>query len=1613
MRILLVFLVSATCALLASAQPFAHIQYEKISLAGPWEMSYQPEPWTFDECPVFDGVMIAAAVPGNWEDMTEAFCAAGMDVRKFKTNPVHVEQNFPMRGWVKDTTLPNPYGCFLYRRTFDLPSDLNSQLVVCNSVLAFDCVRNEVRVWINGRFVAFRQGFSTPFELEIPQGVLKNGKNEIVLAVANTPNAGYNGRDVTGLTTRALFGATGGIEGCVELHFPRNDLADVYVTTSKDLSHFTIHVSGGTVYDYAVCDGDDVLRSGNGRGDVTLPTGGLAFWSPENPKRYRLELKTASGGRSMQLFGLRRLTAEGERLKLNGRPVYLRGVTEHAYFATTTHMPRDIEYWRMVAAKRRELGFNFVRFHTFVPPEEYLEATDELGMLVHIESPNFVPVSEYAAIVAFARRHPSVVIYCTGNETQIDEQAEAYLTDVAALVHRETDALFSPMSALRGVEYFIREGRDPYVNEPLPHNAERIGRMSAYCDLFTSYQLGVASYSSLNKGSSELLDRWGDAYCGKPRLSHEICIDSSYVDLSTEALYPPDSPVLRAGVFSKLRAYLFSRGVLDKSDLYFRNSCEWMRRIRKFTFEKLRSADRVAGFDFLGDINTHWHTFGYSVGMMDEFYRLKPGETVDNVRCYNSAAVLLCDLGSDFNVEAGARKRVNLSVSNYADDVKDATVLVSLVACLGDDGSNAETQRRREIWRGEKRVGDVPCGELTRLGEFEIDVPAAESPRKYVLRAQLVGGQAVAENEWEIYAFPKYIVQRTGDKGQTTGGVRVVSDISSNDLVAAMSRGERVLLFGAGPFKCLPTTFRIGMAGRCSGNYATVVKRHPALRGFPHDGFCGWQFRRLLEGGRAVQLEAGVPFDPVVDIASSVKKVIRQSALFEYRVGEGRLLVCSFAFAPGDPAAAWLKSRLVDYAASKAFAPELSLTAAQLNALIDAPLLTGEENTNEARNANDPASVISAEPCGMKDGADRSIEEFGAKPDGTVCTDAFARAIESIASKGGGRLVVPRGVWLTGPVHFRSNVEIHLEDGAVLEFTDAPEDCLPSVPVSWEGIECLNYSPLLYAFGCTNVALTGHGTLLPRMAQWKKWFARPQSHIDATRKLYDWGATDVPLEKRDLTALPGSNFRPQLIHFNRCKGVRLEDFTVRASPFWTIHLFHSEDCSLRGLDLKAKGHNNDGVDIEMTRDVVIRDCVFEQGDDVVVLKAGRNRDGWRLNRPTENVLVENCEARSGHSLLVVGSELSGGVRNVLMRNCRITGTNALERVLRIKTNRRRGGFVRNICMENIDVEPKMQAVFSLTTDALFQWAEFPDYELRDTEIDGVFMKDIRVRDSVKMLEVSGYEKTPARNIRLDGVKVDKCCFSMVDNGGDILVDGKRPETIVRGVTLHVIGDSTSAPRRWAQNRGDAPPEARNSGSWCEVAQERYVRPGVTIENWAKCGYSTKMFVDSGRWTNVLAKVKRGDFVLFMLGHNDQKKSKPEVYASEADYRAYLLRFITEVQAKGAYPILGTPIVRRCFGVDGKVADGLGSYPDVVRELSRTLSIKMVDMNAATRNAIEGVSHDESLSWYRGGVDGSSDMTHPSAKGADVIAGLFVGRARLEVPELAALFVAGQTRGGGE
>lgn len=420
------------------------------------------------------------------------------------------------------------------------------------------------------------------------------------------------------------------------------------------------------------------------------------------------------------------------------------------------------------------------------------------------------------------------------------------------------------------------------------------------------------------------------------------------------------------------------------------------------------------------------------------------------------------------------------------------------------------------------------------------------------------------------------------------------------------------------------------------------------------------------------------------------------------------------------------------------------------------------------------------------------ITDFGAIEGGTeINTQAITDAISACNKAGGGRVIIPAGTWLTGPIHFKSNVNLHLAEGAVVRFTDNPQDYLPAVMTSWEGMECYNYSPLLYAFECDNIAITGKGKLAPKMDLWRVWFARPDAHMQALKELYTMASTDSPVEQRQM-AVGENNMRPHLIHFNRCNTVMLSDFQIEESPFWTIHLYMCNSGVVRNLNVKATGHNNDGIDIEMTRNLLVENCTFYQGDDAVVIKAGRNQDAWRLNTPTENIVVRNCIINEGHTLLGIGSEMSGGVRNVYMHDC--TAPNSVHRLFFIKTNHRRGAFVENILMENIKTGATLR-VFEIDTDVLYQWRDLvPTYEERLTRIENIRMNNIECESANMIYDIKGDARLPIRDIDLRNIHVGN-----ITEGVENVVNAEN--VVTENITYdHLSADASSHLNRFLNNK---------------------------------------------------------------------------------------------------------------------------------------------------------------------------------------------------------------------
>ena len=401
------------------------------------------------------------------------------------------------------------------------------------------------------------------------------------------------------------------------------------------------------------------------------------------------------------------------------------------------------------------------------------------------------------------------------------------------------------------------------------------------------------------------------------------------------------------------------------------------------------------------------------------------------------------------------------------------------------------------------------------------------------------------------------------------------------------------------------------------------------------------------------------------------------------------------------------------------------------------------------------------------------ITKYGAKTDNPAAKNqkAIQKAIDKCSQKGGGRVVVPAGQkFLTAAIQLKSGVNLVVEEGAVLEFAFEPE-LYPIVPTRWEGLDCWNLSPLIYAYQARDIAITGKGTIDGGGSNetWWPWcgnkrFGMKEGGIaqnqGARARLLQYAEDGVPMDERRFG--PTDGLRPQMINLNQCEGILIEDVTLLRSPFWVIHPLLSTDITVRGVHINNDGPNGDGCDPESCDRVLIENCYFNTGDDCIAIKSGRNNDGREggqgkyAGRASKNIIIRNSKFNNGHGGVVIGSEISGGCQNVYAHDCEMDSP-SLDRVLRIKTNSCRGGIVENINMRNISVGQCGEAVLKINTD----------YEPREVccrgfypTVRNVTMENVTCKKSKYGVMIVGYDdpklaytvnNITVRNCRFDGV----------------------------------------------------------------------------------------------------------------------------------------------------------------------------------------------------------------------------------------------------------------------
>jgi len=372
------------------------------------------------------------------------------------------------------------------------------------------------------------------------------------------------------------------------------------------------------------------------------------------------------------------------------------------------------------------------------------------------------------------------------------------------------------------------------------------------------------------------------------------------------------------------------------------------------------------------------------------------------------------------------------------------------------------------------------------------------------------------------------------------------------------------------------------------------------------------------------------------------------------------------------------------------------------------------------------------------------IRDFGAVADGaTMNTAHIEGAIAACSAAGGGTVLIPAGHWLTGPIHLRSNINLHAAKGATVRFSTRFEDYLPVVLTRWEGIEVYNYSPLIYAQNAENIAITGSGTF---DGQGEAWFnMRIWQKVDR-EKLWNSEADGIPVEERIYGSEKGA-LRPAMVQPFNCTNVLIEGPTFTRSPFWVIHPVYCDRLIIRNVTVNSHGMNNDAVDLDSCKNALVEDCDFSVGDDAVAIKSGRDADGWRVGQPSENIVVRHITSIGGHGGAVIGSELSGGARNIIFHDIYFKDT---VTALRIKSKVGRGGVIENIWFRDV-VVTGLRDNPAFWLDALYASHTVQPATLKLTTFRNIHVENLASCGGLRSIEIGAYLEQPAENITLKNV----------------------------------------------------------------------------------------------------------------------------------------------------------------------------------------------------------------------------------------------------------------------
>lgn len=898
-------------------------------LDGEWDFFYSAQKLTGDpgllpDAEKFTGKMVT---PGYWDDWYELFDEQDFFGDMARFNPDYRKPHFPMANSLTPHASSNfLIGTGYYRKVVDIDLAENAVVILNVGPAVWEC-----KVFCNRQLAGSSNGYSTASEFDLT-GLLKADEpNELIIAVCNVHDDGgaYCRKDGShdgeargarpgqhrGLAVQGYQSERAGIGGGVYLQITRSGAirdSFVYLDNNRMVWETTLLNGSGKTLQWQITGPDGLRFSGTfecqsntASWQIPLPED-FPFWSDTDPvlMQFALQLLEDSTVLDKHTFmgNVRSFTAENTDLFINGKSVFLRGVTEHCYFPESCNAHFSFEKYMHDLGILKKAGFNFIRCHTWCPPEPFYDACDALGIFVQTELPVVWSEDEAEAILKMIRRHPSAVILCEGNEKRIDQQLLPLMKKLVEMMHSLAPGmLFNPQEAMRSVEYDFTPDQK-IAEEPFPHDPERLAEVRDFSDVYGGLCCSMFSYSHEQFPGTEEAENILSVY-QLPCLAHEIGILGGYLDFSLEKRY--ENTFIGTDLFAAARENMQKHGVWHKALEYYQYNSLFISSLRKQLFENLRSCRSLAGYDYLGGIDTHWHLTGYPCGVFNEFYEEKYGESIGDILRYNNSSVLLWSAGKFRSFTAGETIEHELQFSCFEpEDMHD----VRLDWQLCD-------QFNRVICSGTRQFDQLKNRAISCVENLHITLPESDRAQMLTLHAVLSGSGKVFNNQWKLWVYPAAKLN--------TYKCRVLDKLT-DEAVDFLADGGAVLLTGEFPCGTELEMFRPHTSGRSLGHSGAIIRRHPVWEKFPNESFADWQFFPMMNVSCSIVNDKDMPeFKPLLELIPSFKRIRHKSMLAEYKVGKGRLMLCTLHIEADDPAARYLGSLLKEYLSSGSYASDV------------------------------------------------------------------------------------------------------------------------------------------------------------------------------------------------------------------------------------------------------------------------------------------------------------------------------------------------------------------------------------------------------------------------------------------------------------------------------------------------------------------------------------------------------------------------------------------------------------------------------------------------------------------------------------------------------------------